>query len=211
VEATGPPGVLCTVQFVRAETDEVLDVAAPIVVGVLVVIRHPARGEFPAVVELPVRVSGATPTSPRGTTSFPEPQSGYSFRFGRASSTANSAKARLLILSLVDPVKFAKNPSGPRRPFSTSTGALSAPPRTHHRLGKPEAQSAAPEPVPPGPCRATGSAVVTAAETGAACWGSPQLTKRAPGCSSAQAARARPPLTFRRHHLAQQGNQRHTG
>jgi hypothetical protein len=33
-----------------------LDVVAPVVVeSVLVVIRHPARGEFPAVVELQVR------------------------------------------------------------------------------------------------------------------------------------------------------------
>jgi hypothetical protein len=38
------------------DTDEGLDVVQPIVVeGVLVVIRHPARGEFPAVVELQVR------------------------------------------------------------------------------------------------------------------------------------------------------------
>ena len=45
-----------TVQFAKGETDEGLDVAAPIVVaGVLVVIRHPARGEFRAVVELQVR------------------------------------------------------------------------------------------------------------------------------------------------------------
>ena len=37
-------------------TDEGLDVAAPIVVeGELVVIRHPGRGEFRAVVELQVR------------------------------------------------------------------------------------------------------------------------------------------------------------
>src|SRR5262249_13165359 len=56
VEAAGPPGVLRTVQFARGETEEGLDVAAPIVVeGVLVVIRHPARGQFPAVVELQVR------------------------------------------------------------------------------------------------------------------------------------------------------------
>src|SRR5262245_3275176 len=33
---------------------------------------------------------------------------------------------------------------------------------------------------------------------------------RGPGCSSAQTARARPPSTFRRHHVAHQGNQRHT-
>jgi hypothetical protein len=45
-----------TVQFARGETDEGLDVAAPVVVeGVLWVIRHPARGQFPAVVELQVR------------------------------------------------------------------------------------------------------------------------------------------------------------
>jgi len=56
VEAAGPSGVLRTVQFARGETDEGLDVAAPIgVEGVLVVIRHPARGQFTAVVELQVR------------------------------------------------------------------------------------------------------------------------------------------------------------
>jgi hypothetical protein len=56
VEAAGPPGVLLTVSFARGESDESLDVAAPIVVeGVLTVIRHPARGKFPAVVELQVR------------------------------------------------------------------------------------------------------------------------------------------------------------
>jgi len=50
------PGLLLTVSFARGETDEDLDVALPVVVeGELVVIRHPARGEFPAVVELQVR------------------------------------------------------------------------------------------------------------------------------------------------------------
>jgi hypothetical protein len=54
----GPPGMLRTVQFARGETDEGLDVARPVVVeGVLVVIRHPRRGEFPAVVELQVRAA----------------------------------------------------------------------------------------------------------------------------------------------------------
>jgi hypothetical protein len=56
VEAAGPPGVLRTVHFALGETDEDLNVAQPIVVeGELVVIRRPARGEFPAVVELQVR------------------------------------------------------------------------------------------------------------------------------------------------------------
>ncbi len=56
VEAAGPPGVLRTVHFAGGETDEGLDVAQPIVVeGELVVIWHPARGEFRAVVELQVR------------------------------------------------------------------------------------------------------------------------------------------------------------
>jgi hypothetical protein len=56
VEAAGPPGVLRTVSFARGETDEGLDIAQPIVVeGVLVVIRHPARGQFPAVGEVQVR------------------------------------------------------------------------------------------------------------------------------------------------------------
>src|SRR5262245_12809983 len=56
VEAAGPPGVLRTVQFARGESDEGLDVLAPIVVeGELTVIRHPARGQCPAVVELQVR------------------------------------------------------------------------------------------------------------------------------------------------------------
>jgi hypothetical protein len=53
VEVAGPPGVSRTVQFARGETDECLDFAQPIVVeGELVVIRHPARGEFRAVGEL---------------------------------------------------------------------------------------------------------------------------------------------------------------
>ena len=48
--------MLRELSFAKDETDEGLDVAQPIVVeGVLVVIRHPARGEFPAVVELQVR------------------------------------------------------------------------------------------------------------------------------------------------------------
>ena len=48
--------MLRTVQFVRGESDEGLDVVQPIVVeGVLTVIRHPTRGQFPAVVELQVR------------------------------------------------------------------------------------------------------------------------------------------------------------
>jgi len=56
VEAEGPPGCLRVVAFHPAEDDEGLDVAAPIVVeGELVVIRHPARGQFPALVELQVR------------------------------------------------------------------------------------------------------------------------------------------------------------
>ena len=56
VEAAGSPGVLRVVSFAKGETDEGLDVAQPIVVeGELVVIRHPAREEFPAVVELQVR------------------------------------------------------------------------------------------------------------------------------------------------------------
>ena len=56
VEAAGPPGVLRTVCFARGETDEGLDVAEPVVVeGVLRGIRHPARGQFRAVIELQVR------------------------------------------------------------------------------------------------------------------------------------------------------------
>src|SRR5262249_26050599 len=56
VEAVGPPGVLRTVHFAAGETGEGLDVAVPMVLeGELLAIRHPARGEFPAVVELQVR------------------------------------------------------------------------------------------------------------------------------------------------------------
>src|SRR5262245_43752964 len=56
VEAAGAGDLLRVVSFARGETDEGLDVAQPIVVeGELVVIRHPARGEFPAVVELQLR------------------------------------------------------------------------------------------------------------------------------------------------------------
>ena len=59
VEAAGPPAVLRVVAFTTRETDEGLDVAVPIVVeGVLVVIRHPARGQFRAVVELQVGTRG---------------------------------------------------------------------------------------------------------------------------------------------------------
>jgi len=48
--------VLRTLQFAPGETHEGLDVAAPVVVeGELAVVRHPARGHFPAVVELQVR------------------------------------------------------------------------------------------------------------------------------------------------------------
>ena len=48
--------MLRTVQFAKGETDEGLDALAPAdVEGVLVVMRHPARGQFPAVVELQVR------------------------------------------------------------------------------------------------------------------------------------------------------------
>ena len=56
VQAAGPPDVMRTVQFARGDTDEGLDVAQPIVVeGVLTVIQHPARGQFPAVIELQER------------------------------------------------------------------------------------------------------------------------------------------------------------
>ncbi|HKB34881.1 MAG TPA: hypothetical protein VKD72_00410 [Gemmataceae bacterium] len=56
VAAAGSPGVLRTAHFAAGQTDEGLDRAQPIVVeGELVVIRHPARGEFRAVVELQVR------------------------------------------------------------------------------------------------------------------------------------------------------------
>ena len=56
VEAEGPPGCLRVVAFHPAEDDEGLDVAEPIVVeGELVVIRHPARGQFRAVVEWQLR------------------------------------------------------------------------------------------------------------------------------------------------------------
>jgi len=62
VEAARPRGVLRTIHFAEGETDEGLDLAQPIVVkGELVVIRHPARGQFPAVVELQTRDSRAVP------------------------------------------------------------------------------------------------------------------------------------------------------
>ena len=73
VEATGAGDVLRVVSFAEGETDEGLDVLAPIVVeDELVVIRHPARGEFRAVVELQVREARLVafcqqelPTAPR--------------------------------------------------------------------------------------------------------------------------------------------------
>ena len=53
VEADGPPGCLRVVAFDPGEGDEGLNVLAPQAVeGVLMVIRHPARGAFPVVVEL---------------------------------------------------------------------------------------------------------------------------------------------------------------
>jgi len=56
VEAAGPPGWLRIVTFAPGEGDEGLGVVAPQVVGgVLVLIRHPAPDEFPAVAELQVR------------------------------------------------------------------------------------------------------------------------------------------------------------
>src|SRR5262245_9155449 len=56
VEAAGAGDVLRVVSFAKGETDEGLDISQPVVVeGVLAVIRHPARGEFRAVVELQVR------------------------------------------------------------------------------------------------------------------------------------------------------------
>jgi len=51
--------VLRVVSFVQGETDEGLDVVAPIVVeGELVVIRHPARGQFRAVALEMFRMKG---------------------------------------------------------------------------------------------------------------------------------------------------------
>src|SRR5262249_13141168 len=56
VEAAGAGDVLRVVSFAAGETDEGLDVLAPIVVeGELCIIRHPARGQFREVVELQVR------------------------------------------------------------------------------------------------------------------------------------------------------------
>ena len=70
VEAAGPPGCLRVVSFAKSETDEGLDVVQPVgVEGEVVVIRHPARGEFPAVVEVQVREARPTTTSTTTTTS----------------------------------------------------------------------------------------------------------------------------------------------
>jgi hypothetical protein len=56
IEAVAPPGVLRCVEFAPGESEEGLDVLAPIVVeGVLVVRHHPAWGQFPAVEEVLVR------------------------------------------------------------------------------------------------------------------------------------------------------------
>src|SRR5262249_8545117 len=56
IDSAGPAGVPRTVQFARSATHEAPDLLAPSVVeGVVVVIRHPARGQFRAVVEVQVR------------------------------------------------------------------------------------------------------------------------------------------------------------
>jgi len=56
VPRAGPPGCLRIIAFGPSEGDEGLDVLAPQVVeGVRVLIRHPARGAFPAVAEPQVR------------------------------------------------------------------------------------------------------------------------------------------------------------
>jgi hypothetical protein len=62
IEADGPPGVLRCVEFAAGESEDSLDVLAPVVVeGVLVVRHHPARGEFPAVEEVLVREARRVP------------------------------------------------------------------------------------------------------------------------------------------------------
>jgi len=56
VEADAPPGCLRVIAIDPGEDGEALDVLAPQVVeGVPVLIRHPARGAFPAVAELQVK------------------------------------------------------------------------------------------------------------------------------------------------------------
>ena len=56
VKAADRPCVPRVLMCAAGETDDGLDVVQPIIVeGVLVVIQHPTRGEFPAVVELQVR------------------------------------------------------------------------------------------------------------------------------------------------------------
>jgi len=77
VEAAGAGDVLRVVSLAKGETDEGLDVAKPIVVeGELVVIRHPARGEFPAVVELQVNISRDPAATPREGTGKREDRGG---------------------------------------------------------------------------------------------------------------------------------------
>src|SRR5262245_50084321 len=59
--------VLRTVVISPCKTEEGLDVLAPIVVeGVLVILRHPMRGEFPAVFELQVGEGSLASTRPFG-------------------------------------------------------------------------------------------------------------------------------------------------
>ena len=55
VKAAERPCVPRVLMCAAGETDDGLDVAQPVVEGVLLVIRHPARGQFRAVVELQVR------------------------------------------------------------------------------------------------------------------------------------------------------------
>ena len=55
VKAAERPCVPRDLMCAAGETDDGLDVAQPVVEGVLLVIRHPARGQFRAVVELQVR------------------------------------------------------------------------------------------------------------------------------------------------------------
>src|SRR5262249_25874603 len=78
------------VAFTVGEEDEGLDVLAPqVVAGTLVVIRYPARGQFPVVVELQVREAPGVVIPSRK--AFPVVRGRFAFRHSSAELPRNPA------------------------------------------------------------------------------------------------------------------------